>query len=630
MRILRQLRRAQALPWSRHLSTSTASVHALNSLSGKMDPLPLGSRPLKWYVCGPTVYDSAHLGHARSYVSQDILRRVLTTYFRQDINLVMGMTDVDDKIIATALREGRSMEAVARQHEAAFLSDLAALNVLRASAITRVSEHIPEILAYITTLERNGFAYRTTDGVYFDTVALGDDYGKLAPNAATEATDIVVDDNGIGSEKRNSRDFALWKRSKTTDEPGWDSDFGRGRPGWHIECSAMTHHVLGGAIDVHSGGIDLCFPHHNNEVAQCDGYHHHTPGHTWCKHFVHFGHLYIKGLKMSKSLKNFISIRDFLSEPGASSDAFRVFCLQYKYNTNVHFSLDRMRDANVLLQRFVSFFQTVLALSKSPELCRRLETPDDPLLLGLARAKTAVDRAMRDDFDTPSVLVELTALMSLVHRELQARPGAVSVDVVCRVAAYVLEMCQLFGLQQSIAGFSSVALAAPTSAAHEASGLEHANAILDEFSAFRARVRQVALRNPKDPQCQDILKLCDILRDSTLPPLGIQIEDVAPGTAHWKTQVFAAAEVDEDPVKAQLVAKQAEFEADMQVSPANFFRDARQFQGQYSVFDDEGVPVRDNDGNELTKTARKKLIKKLEKHTKSYEKFWAGRSTSAN
>ncbi|KDO29065.1 cysteinyl-tRNA synthetase [Saprolegnia parasitica CBS 223.65] len=609
MRILAQFRRATT--GRRLLSSASRPITALNSLSGKVEALPVASSgPLKWYVCGPTVYDSAHLGHARSYVSQDILRRVLTGYFRHDINLVMGMTDVDDKIIATSLREGKPMEAVARHHEAAFLADLASLNVLRASAITRVSEHIPEILAYIETLEANGFAYTTSDGVYFDTVALGADDAAAA------------DDSGIGSEKRNVRDFALWKRSKTADEPGWDSRYGRGRPGWHIECSAMTHHVLGGSIDVHSGGIDLCFPHHNNEVAQCDGYHHNSAGHTWCKHFIHFGHLYIKGLKMSKSLKNFISIQDFLSAPGSSSDAFRLFCLQYKYNTNVHFSEDRMRDANVLLQRFTSFFQAVVGLTKASTPHRRLETPDDVLLTALAEAKVEVDRALRNDFDTPAVLMQLTQLISLVHREVQARK--ISIEVVCRLAAYVLETLHLFGLDKSLTGFSSIALAAPVAASDAGAGLAHAENILDEFTAFRARVRQVALANPKDPQSQAILALCDQLRNETLPPLGIQIDDVAPGTSHWKAQAMIEADAaPEDPVKTQLAAKQAAFEAEMQIAPADFFRRSNQFAGQFRAFDDEGVPTQDEHGVELTKTARKKLMKKLEKHTKSHDKYWA-------
>ncbi|EQC33113.1 cysteinyl-tRNA synthetase [Saprolegnia diclina VS20] len=622
MRILARFRRATT--GRRLLSTAPRPISALNSLSGKVEPLPVASSgPLKWYVCGPTVYDSAHLGHARSYVSQDILRRVLTGYFRHDINLVMGMTDVDDKIIATSLREGKPMEAVARHHEAAFLADLASLNVLRASAITRVSEHIPEILAYIKTLEANGFAYTTSDGVYFDTVALGAKYGKLAPNAATEISDVAAsDDSGIGSEKRNVRDFALWKRSKTADEPGWDSRYGRGRPGWHIECSAMTHHVLGGAIDVHSGGIDLCFPHHNNEVAQCDGYHHTTAGHTWCKHFIHFGHLYIKGLKMSKSLKNFISIQDFLSAPGSSSDAFRLFCLQYKYNTNVHFSEDRMRDANVLLQRFTSFFQSIVGLTKASTLHRRLETPNDVLLTALAEAKVEVDRALRNDFDTPAVLLQLTQLISLVHREVQSRD--ISIEVVCRVAAYVLETLHLFGLNKSLAGFSSIALAAPVATTDAGAGLAHAESILDEFTAFRARVRQAALTNPKDPQSQTILALCDRLRNETLPPLGIQIDDVAPGTSHWKAQTMIEADAAPvDPVKVQLAAKQAAFEAEMQIAPADFFRRSAQFAGHFGAFDDEGVPTQDENGLDLTKTARKKLLKKLEKHIKSHDKYWA-------
>ncbi|OQS07834.1 cysteinyl-tRNA synthetase, partial [Thraustotheca clavata] len=610
--------------WNSLHSKASSRILAMNSLSGTLDPLPQSSEPLKWYVCGPTVYDSAHLGHARTYVSQDILRRILTNYFRQDINMVMGMTDVDDKIIATAQRLKKSMTEVAGAHEDAFLKDLAALNVLRASSITRVSEHIPEIIQYIETLKQNGFAYATSDGMYFDTVALGSEYGKLAPNAATIEDNEVVEE-GIGSEKRNARDFALWKRSKTEDEPGWESPFGRGRPGWHIECSAMTHHVLGGSIDVHSGGIDLCFPHHNNEVAQCDGYHHKTPGHVWCKHFIHFGHLYIKGLKMSKSLKNFISIEEFLKEPSASSDAFRLFCLQYKYNTNVHFSLDRMRDANVLLQRFVSFFQTVLTMTKAGNTSRRLESADDIILVSLYQTKVKIDQALRNDFDTPEVLLQLTNLMSLVNREIKVRH--IPIEAVCQVATFVLEMCQLLGLKDSISGFASISLAAST-APEQASDLQNATAILDAFTALRAQVRQVALTNTKDPQFQSILQLCDRIRDQTLPPMGIQIDDVSSGQSHWKLQPYQKPETlsnnssNVDPVKAQLAAKQAEFEAEMQIPPENYFQESKQFKGKFTEFDQDGIPLTDENGQIWTKSGRKKLLKKLEKHIKSYENVY--------
>ncbi|ETV87772.1 cysteine-tRNA ligase, variant 1 [Aphanomyces astaci] len=609
----------------RRLSTGVSKppLVAMNSLTGRLDTFPSSSSPLKWYVCGPTVYDSAHLGHARSYVSQDILRRIVTQHFHQDIFLVMGMTDVDDKIIAAASAQQTSMANVARHHETAFLRNLAALNVLRVSSITRVSEHIPEIIGYIQGLDSNGFAYATSDGVYFDTVAMGSSYGKLAPSTPQEYTDIVLEDGAVGGEKRNVRDFALWKLSKTPDEPGWESPWGRGRPGWHIECSAMTHHVLGGSIDVHSGGVDLRFPHHNNEIAQCDAYHHHQADHTWCQHFVHFGHLYIKGLKMSKSLKNFITIDALLAN--YSADAFRLFCLQYKYNVNVHFSHDRMRDANAVYHRFHSFFHTLQSHVKATEAggasehARRVDAADFRVLDALAQCKLEVDSALRLDFDTPGALQHLLELVTATNKAWTDRP-AMSVEVLCAVATYVMDTLALFGLDAL--RFPSLRLAAPVAddAASQSNAIQGAD-VMDVFTTFRAQVRALALTNTSDKVAQDILKLCDTVRDAQLPSLGIQIEDISPGKSFWKQQIDAV-EDNTSTEKAVLAAKAAEFEAEMQVPPASFFQLSPQFAGKFTAFDHEGLPTHDADGTELTKTARKKLAKKLDKHAKSYEKYW--------
>ncbi|ETV87774.1 cysteine-tRNA ligase, variant 3 [Aphanomyces astaci] len=574
----------------RRLSTGVSKppLVAMNSLTGRLDTFPSSSSPLKWYVCGPTVYDSAHLGHARSYVSQDILRRIVTQHFHQDIFLVMGMTDVDDKIIAAASAQQTSMANVARHHETAFLRNLAALNVLRVSSITRVSEHIPEIIGYIQGLDSNGFAYATSDGVYFDTVAMGSSYGKLAPSTPQEYTDIVLEDGAVGGEKRNVRDFALWKLSKTPDEPGWESPWGRGRPGWHIECSAMTHHVLGGSIDVHSGGVDLRFPHHNNEIAQCDAYHHHQADHTWCQHFVHFGHLYIKGLKMSKSLKNFITIDALLAN--YSADAFRLFCLQYKYNVNVHFSHDRMRDANAVYHRFHSFFHTLQSHVKATEAggasehARRVDAADFRVLDALAQCKLEVDSALRLDFDTPGALQHLLELVTATNKAWTDRP-AMSVEVLCAVATYVMDTLALFGLDAL--RFPSLRLAAPVAddAASQSNAIQGAD-VMDVFTTFRAQVRALALTNTSDKVAQDILKLCDTVRDAQLPSLGIQIEDISPGKSFWKQQIDAV-EDNTSTEKAVLAAKAAEFEAEMQVPPASFFQLSPQFAGKFTAFDHE-------------------------------------------
>lgn len=224
---------------------------------------------ISWYCCGPTVYDVSHLGHARTYVSIDIVRRILEDYFGVNINFALGITDIDDKIINKGkvmnFTSWDDMSQIARDFEVEFFKDMQRLNVKRPSAILRVSEHIPEIVNYVEKIRQNGYCYESEDGVYFDVLSFGESkYGKLGqlPNV-----DEADEDRSFSKIKRNPRDFALWKSAKP-DEPSWNSPWGKGRPGWHIECSAMTHSYFGSNVDIHSGGIDLKFPHHTNEIAQ--------------------------------------------------------------------------------------------------------------------------------------------------------------------------------------------------------------------------------------------------------------------------------------------------------------------------------------------------------------------------
>lgn len=292
-----------------------------NSLLNSPNILELSnSRAITWYSCGPTVYDVAHLGHARTYVCTDIIRRSLL-YLGYEVNFAMGVTDIDDKIIQKAKllinscdqvdvsnKIQQSYLEIARKYEFEFFEDMRALNVLHPDAMLRVSEHIDDIIHYIEKIESNGYAYQIADGLYFDYEAFQKkyEYGKLGNiPPISSCTNDNVEVNVIGKlNKRNARDFVLWKTSKP-DEPSWPSPWGEGRPGWHIECSAMTNSYFGSILDIHSGGIDLKFPHHTNEIAQCEAYSNNNK--EWVKCFIHTGHLYIDNQKMSKSLKNFIS-----------------------------------------------------------------------------------------------------------------------------------------------------------------------------------------------------------------------------------------------------------------------------------------------------------------------------------
>jgi len=336
-------------------------------LTKKKVPLSLPPR-ITWYTCGPTVYDFSHLGHARNYVQNDIIQRVLTKYFGFEIDHVMGMTDIDDKIVTKAKEENKSAAEIAIFFEKDFFEDMSALGILNPTRIGRVTEHLQEIFQFIQQIQKNGFCYISNDSVYFDSQAFErNGYSqKLNPysNKIDESNNPNEEDNAFANEKKNLKDFALWKKCNSDTEIGWSNPFSQklGRPGWHIECSAVASHHLGQRIDIHSGGIDLCFPHHNNEIVQADacfGYHQGC-NEEWVKYFLHIGHLYIDGRKMSKSLKNFISIKQFFKEYGTySGTLFRFFCLQIPWNSNVDFSKDRMMDASNLVEKFKLFFNNV-------------------------------------------------------------------------------------------------------------------------------------------------------------------------------------------------------------------------------------------------------------------------------
>nr|XP_027200419.1 cysteine--tRNA ligase, cytoplasmic-like [Dermatophagoides pteronyssinus] len=272
-------------------------LQLLNSLSQKLEDFePREGRALEWYVCGPTVYDVSHLGHARNYVATDAMRRILEDYFGYHVKQCMNITDVDDKILRRSAELGVEFEQLARFYEAEFFADLQGLNCRLPSVVTRVTEHLPQIVAYVEQIIANGFAYEAQGSVYFDVEA----------DAAVRDEQVLTAARAQG--KRSFRDFALWKRAGA-DEVGWSSPWGRGRPGWHIECSAMASYALQPVIDLHSGGVDLRFPHHDNEIAQCEAY---FQSDEWVRYFLHVGHLNINGCKMSKSLKNFVSIQEML------------------------------------------------------------------------------------------------------------------------------------------------------------------------------------------------------------------------------------------------------------------------------------------------------------------------------
>eukprot|EP00177_Eucheuma_denticulatum_P007604 GFKZ01013833.1.p1 GENE.GFKZ01013833.1~~GFKZ01013833.1.p1 ORF type:complete len:495 (+),score=49.48 GFKZ01013833.1:571-2055(+) len=466
---------------SRHLLRTIRTQRPIlvaNALIHDGTKEPLSSRHLdrfNWYSCGPTVYDHAHLGHARAYVSLDIMRRIITNLTGAHINYALGVTDIDDKILARSKERNVSPRLLAEQYEQGFFEDLHTLNVLPPSKVLRVSEYIPELQQFITHLMSSGAAYSSSQGnVYFAVQTSGPRYGQLDPSRGLSSAAPPQPSTDIDtSEKRDPRDFALWKRADDSapEQGTWDSPWGRGRPGWHIECSAMAMASLGDYLDMHTGGIDLRFPHHTNELATAEAKlcccpnrnQHISPEERWSHTWLHVGHLHIRGRKMSKSLKNFISIRDFL-EQGGTADAFRIFCLMHKYSSGVEYSDDRLIEAQSYISKLRRFFsrqpKLPVLISQRRRNGKRLSMHHGcvkaaGLLQALVVVRDEVEEALADDFDTPRALSKLSKFMSQANASIQgdgeweSGAAALAYDMCCGV---VKDTVGMFGLTDGTVG----------------------------------------------------------------------------------------------------------------------------------------------------------------------------------
>jgi cysteinyl-tRNA synthetase len=330
-----------------------ASLELFNTLSGKLERLePVGAPALRMYACGPTVYDYGHIGNFRTFLHVDVLRRFL----RQQgmaVEHVMNITDVDDKIIRNALAAGKPIKEYTERFEKAFFEDLDALGIERPEHVPRATEHIPEMVTLIERLAAKDIAYQTEDGSWYFRIAKFPEYGKLSKkdfDGIEDGARVDVDEY----EKDAARDFALWKAVKTG-EPGWETKIGTGRPGWHIECSAMAASLLGDSFDLHAGGEDLMFPHHENEIAQSES----ASGHTFARHWMHVRFLLVEGKKMSKSEGNFYTLRDLLLK-GHRASAIRFLLLSVPYRHQMNFTFEGLAAATNAIDRLRTFHARML------------------------------------------------------------------------------------------------------------------------------------------------------------------------------------------------------------------------------------------------------------------------------
>lgn len=570
-----------------------------------------------------------------------------------------ALVDADDHGIFTKLT---------KRYEERFTKDMRDLNVLDPTELTRVTEYGDEIAAFVDRIVKNNFGYATEDGsVYFDIKAFeaaGHPYARLEPWSRSDNKLAAEGEGSLASkttEKRGASDFALWKSSKPG-EPSWSSNWGRGRPGWHIECSAMASARLGKQMDIHSGGIDLAFPHHDNELAQSEAYWHdgHEHDHSqWVNYFLHMGHLSIQGSKMSKSLKNFTTIREALDRKDWTPRSLRIVFLLGGWKDGVEITEDLVNTGSSWEEKVNNFFLKV----NDPTALQSSGT-DTTFAADLEAAKKAVYDQLCDSFNTPAVMATISELISKFNIVDKA---TVPHQVVQAAGQWVTSLVNTFGLNgtasadsteigwsgidipeeakpylyplsamrdslreaaRSKAGISAKdleAAVAQASAPREAS--ESAKPWAELLSNFSAKVQSL---ESSDAIGKDILALCDRVRDIDLFDVGIALEDREnqPALVRPVTQEMLKAREEKEARALQKQADKVKKEQEAlkklekgKLSHLEMFRT-----NEYSTWDEEGMPTRDAAGEEITKSRAKKLRKDWERQKKAHEAWLAAQA----
>ncbi|XHF99958.1 hypothetical protein AWENTII_003437 [Aspergillus wentii] len=793
----------QQPPWRQpNTGSNLPPLKVYNSLTRSKNqfvPIDPEGKKVTWYACGPTVYDDAHLGHARNYVSTDIIRRIMRDYFKFDVNFVMNITDVDDKIILRARQqhlftefasshptinaevldvakkaytaylkknlslldpdlppaqykdavektyavvlnggalpgnekagddeakvkmhiktaasaanviaqaEGSAAEAtgfaetfytdaqdlllpyldslkgssidaddhgiftkLTKKYEERFLRDMRDLNVLDPDELTRVTEYGTEIANFVEKIVENKFGYVTDDGsVYFDISAFeaaGYPYARLEPWSRSDNKLLAEGEGSLASkttDKRSKSDFALWKSSKPG-EPSWSSSWGKGRPGWHIECSAMASARLGQQMDIHSGGIDLAFPHHDNELAQSEAYwahvHNHDHAHShdqWVNYFLHMGHLSIQGSKMSKSLKNFTTVREALERKEWTPRSLRIVFLLGGWKDGVEITEDLVNAGNSWEDKVNNFFIKV----KDPAALQG-SGADSSLGAALEAAKNTVHENLCDSFNTSGAMYTISDLISKYNSADKSTLNPKDVEA---TAQFVTSIVNTFGLNGTATadskeiGWSGIdipeearAFLYPLStirdslrqAARSSTGVsseevakiiasgsapeevpESAKPYATVLSDFRTKVTSL---DQSDNIGKEILSLCDKVRDIDLFDVGIYLEDRDSQPALIRPVTRELIQAREEKA-AKALQKQAEKEKKERealerlekgkLSHLEMFRT-----NEYSAWDQDGLPTRDAAGEEIAKSRSKKIRKDWERQKKLHETWLA-------
>ena len=390
---------------------------------------PLKDKEVTMYICGPTVYDYPHIGNYRAYVFGDLLARYLK-YLGYKIKFVQNLTDVDDKTIKNSQKEGVSLKEYTEKYIKAFFEDLKTLNILPADVYPKATEHIPEMVTMVKTLMDKGLAYKSKDGCIYYSISKFKDYGKLAhlnPEQLKEgASGRVLSDE---YDKESARDFALWKA--WTPEDGdvfWETELGKGRPGWHIECSAMSMKYLGETFDIHGGGVDLIFPHHQNEIAQAEG----ATGKLFVKYWVHNEWLLVEGQKMSKSLGNFYTLRDILDK-GYHPLAIRYLLMSTHYRQQLNFTFKGLEAAKSSLQRIWDFMQKLDEVNGKGD----AELVDK----AINKAKKDFDDALNDDLEISKALAAVFEFI----KEINIAINTLNKDDAAKIKEFMTDLDKVLG-----------------------------------------------------------------------------------------------------------------------------------------------------------------------------------------
>jgi len=458
------------------------SLRLRDTLSGEVRPLePLEPGHVRIYSCGPTVYGPTHIGNFRSFLFADLLVRYLR-YRGLRVTWVMNLTDIDDKIIRGASAAGESIEELANRWIARFLADADALRMTPPDVLPRATRHIDDIVGLISTLESKGHAYRTDDGSIFFRIDSWPAYGRLArldPDQLRVGERVEADEYG----KDDVRDFALWKGSKPG-EPSWSTELGEGRPGWHVECSAMSMRHLGPSFDIHTGGVDLVFPHHEDEIAQSEA----ATGLPFVRTWLHCAHLRMGGEKMAKSTGNIARVAELL-EAGVSPRALRYVLLAVHYRQGLDYSETALDAAGAALERLDTLLTTLEGYGETRD--------DDPTLSELLdRTRSDVEAALDDDLNVSAALAALFDLVRDANRRIAAR--SISTSDAGRIAAFLRDLDRVLGVLPAEADALEPELAAlveARAAARAARDWARSDQLRDELAA-----RGVAVEDTRDGQ----------------------------------------------------------------------------------------------------------------------------------